>query len=298
MKQIIFIFSGGNMENSNPPSSCIPLLRSSFQELTKAEQKIAEYILENPSDIIHMTISELADASQSAEATIFRFCRKLGFSGYQGLKIALATDLFNPLESVCSEVNPDDDLDVFVSKVFNSIYEGLQDTQKIIDKTALEKAIRILSTTQRIDAYGSGGSAIITADIEHRFMRFGIPVRSYADPHLQIASAALLGPDDVVIAVSHTGSNLDILKAVELAKQNKVTVIAITSYMRSPLSKAADIALHGMSREINYRSEAMASRLAHLAIVDLLYIGVILQNPDKMVENMNKVRMAISNKRM
>lgn len=286
------------MSENQLPSSCLPILRSMHNELTRAEQKISEYILQNPADVIHMSISELAEASNSAEATIFRLCRKLGFPGFQGLKISLAGDIFSPMESVSREVAVDDSVELFSTKVFHNISEGLQDTLKILDYTALTKAIEVLANAPRIDSYGSGGSAIIAADIEHRFMRFGIPVRSYNDSHLQLISASLLRPGDVVIAVSHTGASVEILEAVKIAKKAQATVIAISSYMRSPISQIADICLYGMSREVSYRSEAMASRLIHLAIVDLLYTGVMLKQPDNLIENMNKVRFAISSRRL
>lgn len=284
--------------SDNYPTSCLPILRSMYSELTKAEQKIADYILENPAEVMHMTISELAEASASADATIFRLARKLGFPGFQGLKIALAGDIFSPLESISSEVDPNDSVADFPQKIFNNITEGLQDTLKILDLQALEKAINVLNKTKCLSVYGSGGSAIIAADIEHRFMRFGIPVRAYSDPHLQMASASLLTADDTVIAISHSGANIDVLHAVELAKKSSAAVIAITSYMKSPLSLAADISLHGMAREIHYRSEAMASRLIHLAIIDLLYTGIMLKNPKQLIDNMNKVRVALSSRRL
>ena len=286
------------MTDITTAGSCIARIRSAFNELTKAEQKAADYILANSADVIHMPITELAEAAASAEATIFRLCKKLGYSGYQGLKIALAGDLYTPLESVYKEVGSTDTASLIAGKVFHGITEGLQDTLQIINEAALEQAISAIAGAPRIDAYGSGGSAIIAADIEHRFMRFGIPVQAYSDPHLQIASASLLQPQDVVIAISHTGANHDILDAAQLAKASKATVIAITSYMRSPLSKIADITLFGMAREVNYRSEAMASRLIHLAIVDVLYVGVILKQQDKFFENMQKVRQAIAKRRM
>ncbi|HWR42924.1 MurR/RpiR family transcriptional regulator [Sporomusa sp.] len=286
------------MDNTTAIGSCLARIRSILNELTKAEQKAANYILSNSTEVIHMTITELAEAAHSAEATIFRLCKKLGYSGYQDLKIALAGDIYTPLESVHKEVDPNDTPTVIAGKIFNGITEGLQDTLQIMNGPALEQAISTIAAAQRIDAYGSGGSAIIAADIEHRFMRFGIPVRAYADPHMQMTSAALLKPSDVVIAISHSGANRDILDAVQMAKASQATVISITSYMRSPLSKVADIALYGMAREVNYRSEAMASRLIHLALVDVLYVGALLKQQDTFIANMQKVRQAIAKRRI
>ena len=87
-------------------TTCIPVLRSSYTNLTKSEQKLADYIMQYPGSVMHMTMSELADATDSADATVFRFCTKLGFSGFQGLKQALAGDLFSPAESLSQEVKP------------------------------------------------------------------------------------------------------------------------------------------------------------------------------------------------
>lgn len=287
------------MENKNKNiGGCLPRLRSIYNSLTKAEQKIADYILGNPSEVVHLTITELAEESGSAEATIFRLCQKAGFRGYQHFKIALAGDLYTPMESVYNDVNIGDSLTTITYKVFGSIIEGLQDTMKIVNEQAFEQAVAALDSARRIDIYGSGGSAAVAADIEHRFIRFGIPVRAYADPHTQITSAALMQPGDVVIAVSHTGSNRDLLDSVDMAKESGATVIAITSHMKSPLSVKADICLYGTAREIKHRSEAMAARLMHLAIADILYIGVLLRQPDRIVENMQKIRKAIAVRRV
>ena len=287
------------MDNSEQRvGGCLPRIRSIATGLTKAEQKVAEYILAHPDKVIHLSITELAEAAGSAEATIFRLCQKLGFKGYQRFKIALAGDLYSPVESVCKEVDPGDSLNVVAGKVFQSINEGLQDTLKIINQTALEQAVDLLANARRIDAYGSGGSAIIANDIEHRFMRFGIPVRAYADSHMQISSAALLEPEDVVVAISHTGSNRDLLDSVKMAKESGAKVIGITSHMKSPLSKLADVSLYGTAKETEYRSEAMASRLVHLAIVDVLYVGVVLRQQDRIVGNMQKIRQAIALRRV
>jgi len=277
---------------------CLPRIRSITEALTKAERKVAEYILSNPEQVIHLSITELAESAGSAEATIFRLCKKIGFKGYQRFKIALAGDLYTPSESVYKEVDSGDSLNVVAKKVFQSINEGLQDTLKIIDESALEQAVHLISNARRIYAYGSGGSAVIANDIEHRFMRFGIPVRAYADAHMQISSAALLEPEDVIIAVSHTGSNRDLLDSVHMAKESGAKIIAITSHMKSPLSKIVHVSLIGTAKETEYRSEAMASRLVHLGIVDVLYVGVLFRQQERIIGNMQKIRQAIAVRRV
>lgn len=278
--------------------TCLPLLRSHYQNLTKVEQRIADYILEQPSKVMNMTSSELADITDCGEATLFRLCHKLGFSGFQRLKQALSGDLFSPLHMVSQEVEPEDSPEIVTHKIFQNIVEALQETSKILDYKALEKAIQVLSKTQRIYAFGFGGSGVIAQDIEHRFMRFGITVRAYTDPHLQMAISALLTKEDVVIAISHTGASIDILKSLELAKENGATIIVITSHQKSPITKFSDIILAGLAKETSYRSEAMASRLVHLAIVDALYSGIILNRTEPYITNMEKVRDAIAKQKL
>ena len=279
-------------------TTCLPLLRSSYNGLTKSEQKLADYILKNPSDVMHMTMSELADATSSADATVFRFCQKLGFSGFQGLKQALAGDLFSPAESLSQEVGPEDTPQEITRKVFQDMIDALQTTGKMLDYRALEQAMDLISRANRVDAYGYGGSGVVAQDIAHRFMRFGMDVHAYSDPHLQIASASLLKPEDVVIAISHTGASIDLLKVLEMARSRGSKIILITSYLKSPATKLADVVLTGMARETNYRSEAMASRLVHLAILDCLYTGVMLRRMDDYIDNMKQVRKAIAAQKM
>ncbi len=285
------------MPGTNLPTLCLPLLRSSYQSFTKSEKRVASFITERPHDIIHMTISDLAEATKTAEATISRFCRKLGFHGLQSLKIVLASEILSPLETTYQEVKPTDSFETIGIKIFNSISEGLQDTLKVLDFDSLQKAVAILAHAHKIDIYGFGISAVIASDIEHRFIRFGIPTKAYSDLHMQLISASILEPEDVVIVISHTGSNTDLLNSVEVAKQSGAQVIAITSHLKSPLTKKADLVLHGMSREVNYSSESMTSRLIHMAIVDLLYMGMIFKNQDKFTNNLNKLRLAIANRK-
>lgn len=276
----------------------LPTLRSHYQQLTKSERRIADYIVENEKDIMEQTISDIAAKTNSSEITVSRFCKKLGFSGLQSLKIALAGELFTPDPSIYQDIHRSDSYENIAGKLFKNIHDGLQDSLKLLDFSAVEKAVQLLCQARSIAVYGFGNSATVCQDIETRFIRFGFLVHAYADSHMQVTSASLLTEKDVVIAVSHTGATVELLQSVEIAKANKVPVIAITSYVRSPLAKKADVVLHGMGREVTYRSEAVASRLIHLAIADLLYTGISLQDSEKYVDHMKKMREVIAERRI
>lgn len=275
----------------------LPILRSVYQDLTKSEQRIASYIMENAARIMEQTIPELAGNTKSSEITISRFCKKLGFSGLQALKIALAAELSNAGEMEFREIGDKDTDEQVAAKVFQNIMDGLQDTLKILDFQQVAKAVQVLQRARRVAVYGYGNSATVCQDIETRFMRFGMVIQAYADMSQQLTSASLLTKEDVVIAVSHTGSTIKLLEAVRVAKRAGASVIVITSYAQSNLAKLGDVVLTGMGREVHYSSESVASRLIHMAITDVLYTAMARSNPESYHDNIAKMRSVIADTR-
>lgn len=272
----------------------LPILRSVYQDLTKSEQRIADYIMDHADEIMDKTIPELAKNTKSAEITVSRFCKKLGFSGLQGLKIALAAELSSAGDIRFQEIHRGDSSEQVAGKVFGNIAEGLQDTLKILDYDAVDRAIMALVRARRVAVYGFGNSATVCRDIETRFLRFGMLVQAFDDISQQLTSASLLTGEDVVIAVSHSGSTLNLLKTVEAAKKSGAQIIVITSYAQSHLARLGDIVLTGMGREVHYRSESVASRLIHMAISDVLYTGIAMQQPERYQENIRRMRSVIA----
>jgi DNA-binding MurR/RpiR family transcriptional regulator len=281
-----------------PPASCLLFLLPHYPSFTKSQQKIADYISDNAAEVVRQSISEIAENTDSSEITVSRFCHKAGFSGLQDLKIALASEIFTPLETVVPDIKANDSMQEMATKVFLNTINSLQDTLKVLDYTAISQAVEYIYNAHKIDVYGYGVSSAVAKDIENHLVRIAKPVISFADLHMQVTSAALLTPEDVVIVVSHSGANLDLCPAVKLAKSNGAKVILITSYKVSPLSKLADVVLCGAGREVNYRSEATASRLVHLAIMDLIYTGLMLKDPPRFTKNMNKMRLEIAKRRV
>ncbi len=283
--------------NGEKNQAVLPILRSVYQDLTKSEQRIASYIMENAAMIMEQTIPELAGNTKSSEITISRFCKKLGFSGLQALKIALAAELSNAGEMEFREIGDKDTDEQVAAKVFQNIMDGLQDTLKILDFQQVAKAVKVLQRARRVAVYGYGNSATVCQDIETRFMRFGMVIQAYADMSQQLTSASLLTKEDVVIAVSHTGATIKLLEAVRVAKRAGATVIVITSYAQSNLAKLGDVVLTGMGREVHYSSESVASRLIHMAITDVLYTAMARSNPESYHDNIAKMRSVIADTR-
>lgn len=275
-----------------------PRIRTAYGSLTKAEKRIADYIVQHMEHLVECTISEVAEDTGTSEITVSRFCKKLGCSGWQSLKIAVAVEQSAEGGAESTDIHVDDSFESITAKIFRNITDGLQDTLKLLDYAAVERAVEMLIGAKRIAVYGVGNSANVCRDIETRFLRFGMAIRAYSDTHMQITSAALLGAGDVVIAVSHTGDTVEILESVKLAQSRGAVIIAVTSHARSRLARVAEIVLVGMGREVHYRSEAVASRLVHLAIVDVLYAGIARQIPEQYRENLRNMRKVIAEHRL
>ncbi len=281
-----------------PPPLQIALFRSAYPEMTRKEKRIAAYIEAHAATIMEETISELAAHTESSEITISRFCKKLGFPGLQSLKIALASEIQPQDSEVFGEICQGDAAPQVAAKVFQNIADGLQDTLKSLDYEALDSAAALLLAARCVFVFGVGNSATVAKDIETRFLRFGLSIHAYADTHQQVTAAAVLQPGDVVIAVSHTGGTLELLESVALAKAGGAHVIALTSYPRSRLAREAGIVLSGRGREVRYSSEAVASRLVHMAVTDVLYTRMAMLDSARYRENMKKMREAIAKKRI
>ena len=267
------------MDNSHvsPMLMKIEAMRSG---LSKSELLVCDYILSHPDEVIHLSVSELAAKSGVSDATVIRASQKIGSSSYQDLKISIAKDIVTPLQGGNEEINADDPSGKVAEKVFQGILHTLDFTYRIQDPGLLEKAADILLRANRICICGLGNSHAIASDIQHKFMRLGLSANAYADNHLQVICANSMRENDVLFAVSHSGSSRDIVHAAEIALRNKAYVISLTNVGRSPLADISTVALHTASNETKYRRVALSSRIAQMAIVDVLYTMIALKKPD------------------
>lgn len=255
--------------------NCLAKIRSYYPRLSDKEKRIADYILEYPSDFIHQTISQVAENLRIAEATVFRFCKRVGFKGYQDMKIALASETMSLVEELHEQVTETDDEKTIVQKVFQANIKTLEHTIELLQEPSLKKAIDYLVDANHIHFYGVGGSAITALDAYHKFVYSGLKAFSFMDAHFQEISAAQLRASDVAVIISHTGTNPDMLNIFQTAKNNGAKTIGITSFPKSPLSQKCDVALFTTAVETKYRSEALASRIAQQSLIDALLVNIM-----------------------
>lgn len=280
-------------EGLSMSKNCLGQIRSHYARLSEKEKKIADYILNNPENIIHSTINDVAEDLNVADATVFRFCKRIGFKGFQAMKIALAAEIIEPIQQIHEEISESDDERTVMEKVFQSNINTLKSTLNLIDETAIEQAVDLLLKAGRVDFYGTGGSAVIAMDAYHKFIRTGIKVFTFMDSHFQILSASQLTKHDVAVVISHSGTNKDTMNILKTAKRNGAKIIGITGYPKSPLAQNSDVVLYTSSEETEYRSEALSSRIAQLSLIDALYVNVMKLNKEKAKKSLDKIREAI-----
>lgn len=273
-------------------------IRGAYSTLSKKEQRIADYILKQPEKIIHHTINQVADDLDVAESTVFRFCQRVGFKGYQALKIALASDVVAPLQDIHEDITETDTALEIAEKIFSTNGKTIESTRQILEGTSLEKAVELFLGARRIEFFGSGGSAVVALDAYHKFVRSGLQVSAILESHMQLMSASQVTTADVAVVISHSGASKETLDIAKLLKEKGVPMIAITNYAKSPLSKIADVSLYTVSQETAFRSEALASRIAELSLIDALFTAVMMRRGEAARTSLQQMREAISMRRI
>ena len=266
-----------------------------YEKMGKAEKKVADWILENPGKIISLSIVDLAEQCRCSEATIVRFSKKLGMSGYQELKISLASESGD--SQVSRHITKADTPFEIYRKVCNDIYISLEKTQGSLSPERLSKAAEKICGAKRIVLFGLGNSASIAIDASHKFMRAGLNAIAYTDNHMQVIAASHLTEQDVAIGISHSGSSKDIVDALRIAKEHGTTTIAITNTGKSPILKQSDIVLSTSSEETKYNILALNSRIAQLAIIDTLYFYIVYSRSDDALESIKKTEHSLLSKK-
>ena len=273
-------------------------IRGAYSTLSKKEQRIADYILKQPEQIIHHTINQVADDLDVAESTVFRFCQRVGFKGYQALKIALASDVVAPLQDIHEDIAETDTVLEIAEKIFSTNGKTIESTRQILEASSLEKTVELFLNARRIEFFGSGGSAVVALDAYHKFVRSGLQVSAILESHMQLMSASQLTTEDVAVVISHSGASKETLDIAKLLKEKGVPMIAITNYAKSPLSKLADVSLYTVSQETAFRSEALASRIAELSLIDALFTAVMMRRGEAARVSLQQMREAISMRRI
>ncbi|MDO5409384.1 MAG: MurR/RpiR family transcriptional regulator [Lachnospiraceae bacterium] len=277
-------------------------LKSHYPKLTKSSRKICDYLFENAAKAQYLSISSLAKECQVAEATIFRFCKALGFDGYNDLKIALAKACTSygstQYYTTYGEATPDENFDHLCDRLCAANIDALNQTRFLIDPDSVNLAVNILCEAKRVYCFGQGGSMIMAMEAWARFLTVSDKFYAIQDNHLQTMVSSLMKPQDAIIFVSYSGSTRDMVDILKPAKACGAHIILITREKESPAAKLADAVLLCGANEGPFQSGSISAKISSLFLIDVLVSEYCRRNLTQSIENREATTKALSSRHL
>jgi len=267
-------------------------IHTQLNTLSKSERKVALTVLKNPQLAIVENITALAKNAQVSEPTVVRFCRAIGYGGWQAFKLKLAQDLAVALPGANDAPAPTDLTSDLVNKICSRSITTLVDLRNHLPTEPIQRALDVLAHANKIEFYGQGTSGVVAADAQHKFFRSGVPTVAYSDPHIHSISASLLQKGDAVVAISQRGNSAALLRSIQLARKMEADVIALTP-SGTPLAELATVIV---PIDLSFNTDPytpLSARLAHLVVIDILAVGLALKRGPEFRNKMQNAQKAL-----
>lgn len=272
--------------------------RSIYDSLSKGEQKVADYFLRNKQSVFDLPIADLAQGAGVSKVTWVRFCKSIGFEGLKDMKRTLISEMREGVPSA-SEVDGQNPIMFQDIKDFTTVAQmaqsvqlasvnAIENTIKLLDFAVVDRVAEAILSASTVKLFAVGASALVAEDLESKLMRIGKSVCFSRDLHVQLTCAANLKPDELAFFISYSGQTTEVLESMKLAKAHGSRCVVLSRFGKNPLSQDADLRLSVTSPEVHHRSGAMSSRMAQLAVIDILFTAVAnkdYQRIEKCLEN-------------
>lgn len=254
-------------------------IRMEFSTLPDALQRVAEQILDDPGEAAQASIVDLAERAGTSTATVTRFCRVLGFRGYAALRVAIATESGRAAQArwetdIDREIEPGDPLDTVLGVIVSADVRAIQETAARLDVDNVKRVAEAIAVAKRVELFGLGSSGTAAREMAFRLERIRVPCWHREDAHKALTNAALLGPGDVAIGLSHSGRTREVIEVLAEAADQGALTVAVTSFEKSPLAEAADVVLTTAVHETTFRLAALSALHSQLVALDLIYVAV------------------------
>lgn len=273
-----------------------------YYDLTAAEKKAADYVIAHQEAAQFMSISDLADASGVAEATISRFCRRLGYKGYNAFKLALAQSTAqhgvtgaNPLSG---EVQAGDSLSEVCMKLYTANVSALTQTMELMDPERIAEAVDLLEKADKVLCMGQGGSMVIAQEAAHLFSTASGKFFAVADSHMQAIAATNMSQKDVILFFSYSGATRDMMETLSKVRERGARSILITHFPNSPGAAVSDVVLQCGADESPLQLGSAQAKVAQIYIIDVLFSELCRRNMDDCRQSRSRVAHALADKHM
>lgn len=259
-------------------------IQSRLPQMSQAMAKIGALLLESPDAPLRLSITELAEEAGTSPATVTRFCRSIGFSGYVPLRVAVASDVGRERaretwsEDIGRAFGPDDSATEVMSTLLSAHTRSLHETAELIDLSMLGRIATRIATCRHVDLYGIGGSATMAEEMQSRLYRIGINSHFWPEVHTGLTSASLQDEHSVAIGISNTGRTEETIQMLERAKSTGALTVAVTNSPDSPLAQLAHEHIVTLAHEQFLQPDDLSAKHSQLFVLDLLYLLVAQQN--------------------
>lgn len=249
------------------------LLEGMYPSLHRVEKKIAGYVLAHAEAVAGMSVQQLARELGVAESSIVRFSKSVGCTGFAAFKLMLVKYAPSATRTIFEELTPGDDAATVTKKVFSRNIDTLERALGLLDFDRIGQAVDWMDAAERILFFGLGASASIAEDFYIRLMRIGMNAQAVTDAHLSQIAAGMLDSRAVAVGITHTGRTLEVVHALETAREQGARTIAITGFPKTPVERTADLCLELYSPEQLF----ISPRVAQVSLIDSLYVGLALR---------------------
>ena len=274
-------------------------IQISYNQFTKTEKKIAEFIIHNPNQVLFMSITDLADASKVADASVYRFCRTMGLKGYQEFKMKLSLSI-SPDEAVVRQADNAvlkvDSLEFSLDNILQNHITALKETRMMMKPEEIEKIVLMMEETRTIYFFGVGDSLLTAKAARNKFLRISKKVAFIDDHHMQVMMASMADEQNLIFVFSYSGATKDSVEVAKVSKQAGARVVGITRFIKSPLTAHTDILLVCGSNEGPLDGGSMGAKLSQLYIIDVLFQEYCQRNREISKENRKKTSRAVVDK--
>jgi len=281
-------------------SDLLDRIQAQYADLRKSEKVVADYLRRHSTDKLQQSITEFAKTLGVSDATVSRFSRALGYSGYPDLKLALAEASGsvdrNSVVNIPSELDRNDPLITLSAKLSVLLSNSILGTQKLLDEQLLEQCVGELRSCDQVVLIGVGGAAAICMEAAHLFTKAGVDAKSYDDGYNQIVAAANISKNSLMIGISHTGTTADVGNALTLARKNGASTIAITSEPHSLVGKSAARTLltwNSNTPSVPLYGDFLEGRMSQLFLINMLYVGLIFGSDDSHTQKLKATAEAL-----
>lgn len=264
--------------------------RAKNVKFTKAQKKIMDYLENSDCDrIIFFTITEFAREVGTGEATVLRFCRVLGFEGYQVFKLYLAQELRGSELGDIGSVG-------YQTGIYNVYLNSIANCMKKMSIAALDDICSYIIRARNISCFGAGSSHIAAVELHNRLLKMGIASSCESDIHIQNALVSAYSAADLVIIFSVSGSTKDVVEIVKIAKTYGAVVVLVTAHESSPLAKQSNLVISTGTSEVYGKFETSVDRVVQIYLVDSICERLYSKDSARFDLYINRSRSSTVNK--